>query len=972
MRLAEEERAEAMCLAEKEKERAEAVRLAEEERAEAMRLAEEEKAEAMRLAEEERAEAIRFAEAEKAEAMRLAEEEREMVKTMRFAEEQAEGMRLAEEKAEAMRLVEVERAEAMRLAEEEAEAMRLAEERAEAMRLTEMEKERAKEMRFAKQKAEAMRLAEQERERANEASVKAKQIVAATGAQDDDEGDFDDALFFPNSQKRADLPPPPTTNISSTKASSALKEKSLSGEKAVLRRQSSLSRRSTVSEVRLRRSNPPPTSSRSSKTAKYQKERSLTLSSRKASTPSTKRSLSFSSRPTPRTAPRSTDPKLKKPLSGASAKAKARREAAAHAVTKENTPPRKSAVLKKLAPRQRASDNAKKTPPDGLARATRSEHKITRSTAQKFHSSPEKKLRMAKKESPLPHASRKARKISTVPKPPRLSTSERLGDKPCPNSRSVVSQKTKRSNETEPTKFIPRLTKPVPFTSQSIAKSVDKYILSRPATSPKAKMSTPTKYKPHVTQPVPFKSQSIARSINRYVATPAAKASPSLAESVDQIMRNGMRNLDVSENRTNEKLELTRPKPFKLSVAVSSKPPTKSSAQMEEEVMEHNRLNPFKARPISQGTGLLGISSVPKREVTTPKPFKLRSDRLTSSSCPSLSTEDIQALECKNQFKARRMPGRNMVQATLEPVHRRLYHIPSPNTQHQDPKTGASFKTSGKPKLSRPPRFVLSARACRRGEVTEQSRLNVIAREEEKKRIVELKKREECEIYKENRSPYGTSSREGITVPEPFQLESEARHQAAQLDIEHTRREEIEELNRMSTSFRANPPPTSRVAQKLSFSSAEYAYSAKELTQPEPFHLESISRHELSRKQMAEKIQQEEAEREEISKVRAIPLPKTTYRKQKLRREAPQTPIQPFSPALQSKSRAMQRKDFNAAASQRKKEELLSKERFEQQRQTELDAEIAELRRLPTKDGGLQFFAEPINAVFINRDNALA
>ena len=52
----------------------------------------------------------------------------------------------------------------------------------------------------------------------------------------------------------------------------------------------------------------------------------------------------------------------------------------------------------------------------------------------------------------------------------------------------------------------------------------------------------------------------------------------------------------------------------------------------------------------------------------------------------------------------------------------------------------------------------------------------------------------------------------------------------------------------------------------------------------------------------------------------------------------------------------------------RREEEILRKRMLEEQRAAEEAAEIAELRRLPTTEGGLAFVAEPVNSIFYQHE----
>lgn len=470
-----------------------------------------------------------------------------------------------------------------------------------------------------------------------------------------------------------------------------------------------------------------------------------------------------------------------------------------------------------------------------------------------------------------------------------------------------------------------------------------------PVFSPKKDTQTPAKSKPlRLTQPKPFKlstTNSSTSSRPADVSTPRAKAPPTLAESMEMFMKKGLRDsepMPISSTPRGPK-GLTQPKPFRLSMGTpSSRPPAKSAAQLEEEMMEYNRAHPFKAREIGEGVDEVIARSIstsgparpptaPRTRLTTPKPFRLSHTNHVQAS--PMATEEIEARECQKQFKARPMPGGRPAHSRLSmPTHASVHGSIANQTPEPQRKT-VNVQSI------RPPRLTSELRIERREEVRVRSERNAKEILAEKKRRDRLRRQEEAEANISN-TPFTGGH---LTEPEPFNLESVQRHEVCQMELEQKRREAL------------GPSPPKRVSKQPG-----------ELTQPRPFRLESDVRGERSRQELQEKIDREEAEQEERRKVRARPIARFKTNASQ-HRPPPKPLVQPFSPELAMKTRSRQRKEYDEAAELRREEEMLNKRMLEEQKQAELDAEIQELRRLPVEEGGMQFRAGEINEVWENR-----
>lgn len=451
----------------------------------------------------------------------------------------------------------------------------------------------------------------------------------------------------------------------------------------------------------------------------------------------------------------------------------------------------------------------------------------------------------------------------TVPKAPRLSTTAKYGDKPPPSLREAKPLKT--------------VSKPRP---------------------------PPRKRENKVTQPVPFKFHSSKATTSVPVA--AKETEPSLAERMELYTRKGLRD-ESSTSTVKRTYKPTIPKSPQFS-AISHRALPKSSAEMEEEIMEYYKEHPFKAAPVGSGVSEAAHTGptkpAPKRRLTQPVPFHFRADERAAHAKPPVGSPDPEAKdleECKKQFHARPLP-RTLSKPPLrkevapralttpkpfnfstdrrihtEPhgptaddieMSKQFHARPMPKTTYVGPGArSAASKSVATPtprKYAGPPKLATSARA----EPREASRMA------SQKNAEQLAKQKEQLALKRKREKHQEDMAKAcLTSPtpniEPFHLHSEARHEAYQKQLaEQLAQKEEEAKKRMLFTAKplrlSDPPPP--------------IHSDRPATTPRPFALRSVTRHERWRDERRQQLEAEERERQRLMNVKAIPLPGTTYK----------------------------------------------------------------------------------------------
>jgi hypothetical protein len=471
----------------------------------------------------------------------------------------------------------------------------------------------------------------------------------------------------------------------------------------------------------------------------------------------------------------------------------------------------------------------------------------------------------------------------TVPKAPRLSTSAKYGDTPLPSLRAKLPEPTPR-------------------------------------------LAPPKKRELKVTQPVPFHFHSSKASTPAH--TPE-KEEPSLAQSMDLFVRKGLRDSRSSSPPKTWVHKLTIAKSPNFST-ITQRPKPKSTAEMEEEIMAYYATHPFKANAVGAGIEVDKgpAKKVPKRRLTQPVPFHLRSDERAAHSKPPFISPDKESLdleECTKQFHARPLPRLSYKPpprkeaavrsvTTPEPFNfpterrpvksephgptpddvelpKQFHARPLPQTTYTGPKN-TGRRHSGVPRTiitPRPPKLATSARTEPREVAREASRKNA---------EMMAKRREEMSMKKKRDKHHEDMAKASLMSPplniEPFHLQSEARHEAYQQKLAEQRAIEEEEKKRLML-FRARPIRIS--------SPPPVHHSERPATTPQPFPLKSVARHEQWQVERCQQLEEEERERQRLMTVKANPLPRSTYK------------YSPATPPLKKKSKQgdEEEKDLDSA-----------------------------------------------------------
>jgi hypothetical protein len=597
----------------------------------------------------------------------------------------------------------------------------------------------------------------------------------------------------------------------------------------------------------------------------------------------------------------------------------------------------------------------------------------------------------------------------TVPQAPRLSTSSKYGDKPPPTRRGPAT--------VEPLQATPRstqgVTTPKPFhlhenkaastsasrqskaAEPSLAGSVDFMKKGLRQETPAAS----TKRESKLTMPKPFHFHESKHS--HHPPPSEVKAEPSLAESVNMFMRKGLRDETPASKPAKREPKLTIPEAPKFAPLAQRTLP-KSTAEKEEEMMKEFNSRPFKAQPVPRAVVKRRSArplppKAPNRSLTEPVPFHFRVDTRAAAAKPPQGSPDKEQddlEECKKQFHARPMPKLKR-HAPREPVDRQVTtpkpfnlaterrgaaaHVVAPSEDevelkkqfHARPLPQSMYvspavnprKLTTQPQLSTPasavagpPKLATSSRTERREAARLESIKNAERKAKEKQAMALRKQREKHheEMVKASiRSPLAMKSMQ------PFHLLSESRHEAYQNQLAEQRLHEEQE-NRRRMSFHAKPLP------KLS-PAAIKVQSEHPRTEPRPFQLRSLTRHEMAQRSIRQHVQDEERERHSMTKFKARPIPLSTYEYHPVTPGQKKPLVQPFSPEFQLKQRAVERREFEEYAEHERERDASRKKALQERLQAEELEELNEKRNLPVSEGGMIPKAEPINAVFLQK-----
>lgn len=492
----------------------------------------------------------------------------------------------------------------------------------------------------------------------------------------------------------------------------------------------------------------------------------------------------------------------------------------------------------------------------------------------------------------------------TVPKAPRLSTTAKYGDKPPPSLREK---------------------KPMQSASQ--------------AKPPPRKRE----FKP--TQPVPFKFHS-SKTCASEVHPAGKEIEPSLAECVKLYSRKGLRDETPATSSVRRTYKPTIPKSPEFST-ISHRAMPKSTAELEEEMMEYYNSHPFKAAPVGvTETAKTGPpKQLPKRNLTQPVPFHFRSDDRAAHYKPPAGSPDPEAKdleECKKQFHARPLPrslqnpppsrkeaaaprplttpkpfslSTDKRAAKSEPpgptadeieLSKQFHARKAPKTTYVGPKSRSRTEVSKSTATparhyAGPPKLATSARAEPReaSRMASQKNAEQLARQKE-----QLALRKQREKHQED------MAKATLTSPppniEPFHLQSEARHEAYQQHLAEQLAQEEEEA-KQKMLFTAKPLRLSDPPSPI--------HSNRPATTPRPFALCSVTRHERWQEERRQQLEVEERERQRLMNVKAMPIPDTTYK------------YSPVTPASQKKrSENGEERDLDSARKQAMKALQLAEE----------------------------------------------
>jgi hypothetical protein len=361
-----------------------------------------------------------------------------------------------------------------------------------------------------------------------------------------------------------------------------------------------------------------------------------------------------------------------------------------------------------------------------------------------------------------------------------------------------------------------------------------------------------------------------------------------------------------------EKVEgkLTQPQSpsFASDKRIRSKSVFKSQEEMEKEMMDAFAKKPFKAQPINKAVmestgGTCGVTAVPKKELTQALSPKLRSDLRAES-----RKHNTPAPESPRQFKANKLNpsvlagpklvSRPEVKKCTIPKSpdllsaQRASYRPSPS-----PARDESFTFKAKPvpaALHKAPKVAEVAQKP----LTEVQPFKLAgdARSEQAKaefarKVAEQEaKAKEARNFKANpiqhhsvtpRSLSTPRSKSGITEPIPFNLESERRHEAHQMEWERQLEEELERERAQFSAFRAAPaevlvksPFVARKSQKPLTEISNFSFHTETRSQQrEEFdsHVAAERRQE-EQKKASEKALKAEIEANELKQIRCTQL----------------------------------------------------------------------------------------------------
>jgi hypothetical protein len=311
------------------------------------------------------------------------------------------------------------------------------------------------------------------------------------------------------------------------------------------------------------------------------------------------------------------------------------------------------------------------------------------------------------------------------------------------------------------------------------------------------------------------------------------------------------------------------------------------------------------------------------KTVTTPQPFSLSSDRRVQTEQRAFATPDD--VELTKKFHARSVP-----QSTYVPP-------------------ASNITTPGAPNLSENPKAAkpFTMHSSLRHEAYQKQQAAKLA-QEEAERQAQMAFR--ARSFKATPPPERIRADHGPTEPCPFPLSSVERHAAFEQETTEKLAAQEEDRKRQA-AFKATPAPKS-------------TYEPKALS---PVEAVLATRHAAMEREKLARLAAEEEEYRKQSTFKAKPIPKSTYVYKAISPKASEL-VDPFSPLLQSKQRAEDRKTFDAKAYRQRMLDAGRKREQQERIAAEEKADLDERRRLPVSEGGMIPMAAPVNAVFFPKD----
>jgi hypothetical protein len=344
--------------------------------------------------------------------------------------------------------------------------------------------------------------------------------------------------------------------------------------------------------------------------------------------------------------------------------------------------------------------------------------------------------------------------------------------------------------------------------------------------------------------------------------------------------------------------------------------PSHSTSRRHEESDLQEMQNQFHARPMPTFSSQSAKRQTVRATVTTPVPFNLSSDRRVQTDPRAVTSPDD--AELTKKFHARPVP-----QSTYEGI------------------------LKAEKKSLPPPAKPFTLQSSLRHEAYQKQLAEKLAQEEAER---QAQMTFHARSFKSPPTPERIRADRGPTEPCPFPLSSDVRRAA----FEQEKNEKLaaqEEERKRQAAFKAKPAPKS-------------TYEPKALS---PKQAEMAARHAATERERSARLAAEEDAYRDQSNFKAKPVPKSTYVYEAVLPKASEL-VDPFSPLLQSKKRAEDRKSFDAKAYRQRMLDAGRKREQQERIAAEEKADLEERRRLPVSEGGMIPTAAPVNAIFFAQD----